>query len=37
MVLHSALFSTVKEKTSGQRDTSGWANPGNPGDAEGGV
>ncbi len=36
-VLHSPLFSTVKEKTSSQRDTSGWANPGKPGDAEGGV
>jgi RNA polymerase sigma-70 factor (ECF subfamily) len=37
MVLHSPLFSTVKEKISGPRDTVGWANPGKPGDAEGGV
>jgi Sigma-70, region 4 len=36
-VLHSALFSTVKEKIFSQRDTVGWANPGKPGDAEGGV
>jgi RNA polymerase sigma-70 factor (ECF subfamily) len=36
-VLHSSLFSTMKEKTSSQRDTAGWAAPGNTGDAEGGV
>jgi RNA polymerase sigma-70 factor, ECF subfamily len=36
-VLHSPLFSTVKEKISSQVDTAGWANPGKPGDAEGGV
>ncbi len=37
MVLHSPLFSTVREKTSVRIDTSDWANPGKPGDAEGGV
>jgi RNA polymerase sigma-70 factor (ECF subfamily) len=36
-VLHSPLFSTLKAKTSSQRDTVGSANPGKPGDAEGGV
>jgi RNA polymerase sigma-70 factor (ECF subfamily) len=36
-VMHSPLFSTMKEKTSSQRDTAGWANPGKPGDVEGGV
>jgi RNA polymerase sigma-70 factor (ECF subfamily) len=36
-VLHSSLFSTVKEKISSPRDTAGWTAPGKPGDAEGGV
>jgi RNA polymerase sigma-70 factor (ECF subfamily) len=36
-VLHSPLFSTVKEKISSRRDTAGWVAPGKPGDAEGGV
>ncbi len=36
-VMHSPLFSRMKEETSSQRDTVGWANPGKPGDAEGGV
>ncbi len=36
-VLHSPLFSTVKEETSSRCDTAAWADPGKPGDAEGGV
>jgi RNA polymerase sigma-70 factor (ECF subfamily) len=36
-LLHSPLFSTVKEKISNQPDTAGWTAPGNPRDAEGGV
>jgi hypothetical protein len=36
-VLHSPLFSPVKEKISTQRDTAGWTAPGKPGNAEGGV
>jgi RNA polymerase sigma-70 factor (ECF subfamily) len=36
-VLHSPLFSTLKNVTASQRDTAGWANPGKPGDAEGDV
>jgi RNA polymerase sigma-70 factor, ECF subfamily len=36
-VLHSTLFSTLKEETASQRDTVDWANPGKPGDAEGGI
>ena len=36
-MLHSPLFSTAQEKISSQRDTAGWAAPGKPGDAEGGV
>jgi RNA polymerase sigma-70 factor (ECF subfamily) len=36
-VLHSTLFSKLKVESVGQSDTAGWANPGEPGDAEGGV
>jgi RNA polymerase sigma-70 factor (ECF subfamily) len=36
-VLHSPLFSTLKNVTASQRDAAGWANPGKPGDAEGDV
>jgi RNA polymerase sigma-70 factor (ECF subfamily) len=36
-MLHSSLFSTMKEKGSSQRDTADWAAPGKTGDAEGGV
>jgi RNA polymerase sigma-70 factor (ECF subfamily) len=36
-VMHSPLFSPVKEKVCSQRDTVDWALPGKPGDAEGGV
>ena len=36
-VLHSPLFSTVKEKISSQPDTACWTAPRKPGDAEGGV
>jgi RNA polymerase sigma-70 factor (ECF subfamily) len=36
-VMHSPLFSRMKEETSSQRDTAGWADPRKPGDAEGGV
>jgi RNA polymerase sigma-70 factor (ECF subfamily) len=36
-VLHSSLFSKVKDETSSRSDTAGWADPGNLGDAEGGV
>jgi RNA polymerase sigma-70 factor (ECF subfamily) len=36
-IVHSALFSTVKQKTTNHRDTDGWATPGLPGDAEEGV
>jgi RNA polymerase sigma-70 factor (ECF subfamily) len=36
-VLHSTLFSTSKKETASQGDTVGWANPGKPGDAEGGI
>jgi RNA polymerase sigma factor (sigma-70 family) len=37
IVMHSPLFSPVKEKVCSQRDTVDWALPGKPGDAEGGV
>jgi RNA polymerase sigma-70 factor (ECF subfamily) len=37
IVMHSPLFSPVKEKVCRQRDTVDWAPPGKPGDAEGGV
>jgi hypothetical protein len=37
IVMHSPLFSPVKEKVSSQRDTVEWAPSGKPGDAEGGV
>jgi hypothetical protein len=37
IVMHSPLFSPVKEKVCSQRDTVDWAIPGKPGDAEGGV
>jgi len=36
-VMHSPLFSPVKDKVCSQRDTVDWALPGKPGDAEGGV
>jgi RNA polymerase sigma-70 factor, ECF subfamily len=36
-VLHSTLFSPVKEKVYSQRDAVGWAAPGKPGDAKGGI
>jgi RNA polymerase sigma-70 factor (ECF subfamily) len=36
-VLHSTLFSKLKVESVGHSDTAGWANPGEPGDAEGGV
>jgi len=36
-VMHSPLFSPVKEKVCSQRDTVDWALPGKSGDAEGGV
>jgi RNA polymerase sigma-70 factor, ECF subfamily len=36
-VLHSTLFSPVKEKVRSQRDAVGWAAPGKPGDAKGGI
>jgi RNA polymerase sigma factor (sigma-70 family) len=36
-VLHSTLFSPVKEKFCSQRDAVGWATPGKPGDAKGGI
>jgi len=37
-VLHSPLFSVAAEKRNSNRsDTTGWANPGKTGDAEGGV
>jgi len=36
-VLHSPLFSATEKKTSSRSDTPGWANPGEPGDVEGGV
>jgi RNA polymerase sigma-70 factor (ECF subfamily) len=36
-VLHSTLFSKLKVESVGQSDTAGWANPSEPGDAEGGV
>src|SRR5260370_28571152 len=35
-VLHSPLFATLKAETSSRRDTAAWADPGRPGDAEGG-
>jgi len=35
--LHSTLFSPEADKTSDRPDTAGWALPGKPGDAEGGV
>ena len=36
-VLHSPLFSTTEQDESGRSDTTGWAHPGEAGDAEGGV
>jgi RNA polymerase sigma-70 factor, ECF subfamily len=36
-VLHSPLFSVAEKKRSSRSDTTGWADPGEPGDAEGGV
>jgi RNA polymerase sigma-70 factor, ECF subfamily len=36
-VLHSPLFSMAKQKSSSRSDTTGWADPGEPGEAEGGV
>ena len=36
-ILHSSLFSKVKDETSSRSDTAGWADPGKLGDAEGGV
>jgi RNA polymerase sigma-70 factor (ECF subfamily) len=36
-VLHSPLFSVGEEQESSRTDTTGWANPGKMGDAEGGV
>jgi hypothetical protein len=36
-VLHSSPFSVEESKTSSRPDTAGWAHPGKPGDAEGGV
>ena len=36
-VLHSSLFSTVRDETSSRSDTAGWPDPGKLGDAEGGV
>lgn len=36
-VLHSPLFSLAEKKNSSRPDTAGWANPGESGDAEGGV
>ena len=36
-VLHSPMFSVAENENSGRRDTAGWAHPGKPGDAEGGV
>jgi len=34
---HSSLFSVAESKSSSRPDTAGWAHPGKPGDAEGGV
>jgi RNA polymerase sigma-70 factor (ECF subfamily) len=36
-VLHSPLFSVAEKKNSNRSDTTGWADPGEPGEAEGGV
>ena len=36
-VLHSPLFSAAEKQNSSRSDTTGWADPGKPGDAEGGV
>jgi RNA polymerase sigma-70 factor, ECF subfamily len=36
-VLHSPLFSAAETEESSRSDTAGWAQPGKPGDAEGGV
>jgi RNA polymerase sigma-70 factor, ECF subfamily len=36
-VLHSPLFSVAENKSSDRPDTPGWAHPGKPGGAEGGV
>jgi hypothetical protein len=36
-VLHSPLFSVAEKKNSSRSDTTGWADPGEPGEAEGGV
>jgi hypothetical protein len=36
-VMHSSLFSPVKEKVCSQHDTVDWASPGKTGDAEGGI
>jgi len=36
-MMPSTLFPKIEQKSSSRSDTSGWANPGEPGDAEGGV